>query len=492
MKQPDTEKQRISIVWLKKDLRLKDHLPLKEAIEAQRPVLLLYIFEPILQNAPDWNIRHWQFIYHSLQALQSQLNTYNAQLTLLYGEATEIFAQLHHDFWIEAVYSHQETGIALTYQRDLALKAFFDAHKIQWKEHQCNGVLRGEKNRDNWDGAWIEFMKAPQQHPALQYLKTQVWEKQANYQLPSLLKEKLEAYPSVFQPAGERYAWQYYHSFVNHRVANYNKHISQPEPARYSCSRLSPYITWGNLSTRQVYQFFEQHLASSRYQFQLKSFRSRLQWRCHFVQKFEMEGRIEFEHINRGFEVLEQEVNPAYLKAWQTATTGFPIVDACMRCVQATGYLNFRMRAMLVSFLTHVLWQPWQSGVHHLAQQFLDYEPGIHYCQFQMQAGVTGINTIRIYNPLKQSLDQDAEGVFIKKWLPELANLPLDLLHQPEKMTSIEQRMYQCVLDEAYPLPVVDFKNAYKRASQQLHQIKKTAKSNQESIRILKKHVKQR
>ncbi len=492
MKQLDTTKQHISVVWLKKDLRLKDHLPLKEAIEAQHPVLLLYIFEPILQNAPDWDIRHWRFIYHSLQALQQQLNSYGAQLTIVYGEAIEIFTKLHQDFQIETVYSHQETGIEVTYQRDLAVKAFFDAQKIKWKEYQCNGVLRGEKNRDNWDSAWIEFMKSPQQHPALQHLSTQDWKKKSDYVLPPLLKKELEAYPSVFQPAGERFAWQYYQSFVNQRVAHYNKHISQPEHARYSCSRLSPYITWGNLSTRQVYQFFEQNLANSRYQFQLKSFRSRLQWRCHFIQKFEMEGRIEFEHINRGFQVLAQEVNPAYLKAWQQGITGFPIVDACMRCVQATGYLNFRMRAMLVSFLTHLLWQPWQRGVHHLAQQFLDYEPGIHYCQFQMQAGVTGINTIRIYNPLKQSLEQDAEGIFIKKWLPELAHLPLDLLHQPEKMTPMEQKMYKCILGEDYPLPIIEFKKAYQHASKQLHQIKKTSKSNQESIRILKKHVKQR
>ena len=100
------------------------------------------------------------------------------------------------------------------------------------------------------------------------------------------------------------------------------------------------------------------------------------------------------------------------------------------------------MRAMLVSFLCHHLHQDWRRGVYHIAKLFLDYEPGIHYTQFQMQAGVTGINSIRVYNPIKQSIEHEPYGIFIKKWIPELSNVPSSLVHEPWKLTYLDQKSY--------------------------------------------------
>jgi deoxyribodipyrimidine photo-lyase len=196
--------------------------------------------------------------------------------------------------------------------------------------------------------------------------------------------------------------------------------------------------------------------------------------------------------VNRAYEQYQynnSEDAQVYLDAWKTGQTGFPLIDACMRCIAATGYLNFRMRAMIVSFLTHHLWQPWQAGVHHLAQQFLDYEPGIHFPQFQMQAGVTGANTIRIYSPIKQSIDQDPNGVFIKKWIKELENVPIGFIHEPWKMTLIEQQMYQCEIGKTYPNPIINIEKARKHASDILWNLKKEIKIEAEKRRILDKHV---
>jgi deoxyribodipyrimidine photo-lyase len=143
------------------------------------------------------------------------------------------------------------------------------------------------------------------------------------------------------------------------------------------------------------------------------------------------------------------------------------------------------MRAMLVSFLTHHLWQPWQAGVHHLARLFLDYEPGIHYPQFQMQAGVTGINTIRIYNPVKQGLDHDADGLFIKAWLPALQYVPAPLVHTPWKLTPMEQMQYRCRLGADYPWPVVDVDEAARHAREQLWRVKASKAVKQHNRFIL-------
>ena len=192
--------------------------------------------------------------------------------------------------------------------------------------------------------------------------------------------------------------------------------------------------------------------------------------------------------MNAGYELLEYEYNESYLKAWKEGNTGYPLVDACMRCLQSTGWINFRMRAMLVSFLCHHLFQDWRKGVYHLAQLFLDYEPGIHYPQFQMQAGTTGTNTIRMYNPVKQSVEQDPHGFFIKKWVPELAALPIELLHEPYKMSPMEQAFYGVEIGTIYPAPIIEIESAGRIARAKIWGMKTQDAVKLETRRILAKH----
>jgi len=166
----------------------------------------------------------------------------------------------------------------------------------------------------------------------------------------------------------------------------------------------------------------------------LSAFGSRLAWRCHFVQKIEDQPEIETNCMHPAFEGLrEQAHNPAYFQAWATGQTGYPFIDACMRNLIAEGWITFRMRAMLVSFASYQLWLDWRVTGHHLARLFTDYEPGIHYSQLQMQSGVTGINAMRVYNPIKQSQEHDPKGTFILKWVPELRAIPSEYIHEPWK-----------------------------------------------------------
>ena len=207
------------------------------------------------------------------------------------------------------------------------------------------------------------------------------------------------------------------------------------------------------------------------------------------MQKLEAEPDIEFRNFARACDGLrENSFNAAHFAAWSEGRTGYPMVDACMRSLLATSWLNFRMRAMLVSFASYHLWLHWRPTGLFLARHFLDFEAGIHWSQMQMQSGTTGINTLRMYSPTKQALDQDPQGVFNRRWGPELARVPLPHLAEPWKMDISVQRMVGCVIGVDYPAPIVEEKAALKAAKDRMYGLRKTEQARDEARDVQERH----
>ncbi len=480
------KKQEINIVWIKRDIRSQDHEPLAFAENETIPYILIYLFEPTLMQHKATSLRHLQFQYHSIKKMNIASKQTGKYITVFHANAQVVFAFLNLTFDIKKIVSYQESGIKLTWDRDKWVANFCKTNDIAWIEFQKDGVIRGLKTRKDWDKRWFGTICGSiiQNKISVNCLSIE-----HEYRLQENLLNELENYPTSYQPAGEQAAWQYLVSFVSGRGSTYHKHISKPSESRTSCGRLSPYLAWGNISIRQVYQFIKNHESYRGAKFAYDGMLTRLRWHCHFIQKFEMECEYEYRCINRGYESLEHANNLALLGAWKAGKTGFPLVDACMRCLLATGWINFRMRAMLVSVLCHHFDIDWRMGVHHLSQLFLDYEPGIHYPQIQMQAGTTGINTVRMYNPLKQSLDHDTQGNFIKKWVPELLNLPSTLVHEPWKLSLLEQELYEIKIGTDYPLPAVVLEEAGREARDKIWGHRKNDEVKAESKRIVQKHT---
>jgi deoxyribodipyrimidine photo-lyase len=449
-------------------------------------VLPLYILEPDLWKQPDLSYRHYQFLQHSLFELDKSLRQLGQPLVIKVGDAVEVFTQLKKRHDIQALWSHQETWNAWTYERDKTVKQWSKKHNIPWYEPSQNGVIRCLQDRDGWASRWYKQMHQPvTKSPEILKVVDEVSEV-----LPSA--EQLELHNdgcTMPQKGGRHEGLKLLHSFLNERGEGYSKEISSPVSAYESCSRLSAHLAFGTLSIREVFQASEMRKqeikklspgSKGKWPGSLRSFSGRLRWHCHFIQKLEDEPGIEFNNMHPAYDGLrEHDFNNDYFQAWKSGKTGYPMIDACMRALTTTGWLNFRMRAMLMSFASYHLWLHWREPALHLASLFTDYEPGIHYSQVQMQSGTTGINSIRIYNPIKQGLDHDPDGIFIRKWVHELVDMPQEYIHTPWKAPAQLN---------GYPLPIVEEKTARKAAAEKLYGLRKAADHKEISRQIVAKH----
>lgn len=475
---------------MKRDLRTQDHEPLMLAEKAGVPYFIIFCFEPSIIGHADTSARHLQFQYQSLLLMKAKLNTCGRDVHHFYGEVIDVFTWLSKHFEIAEIFSYRESGIRLTWERDKRVQQWCAERSIRWNQSKRDGIQRGIRNREGWDKQWYGFMHASVIRNV--YSQEELALPHHPFAIPENLLLEWARYPREFQPAGEDVAFRYLQSFMETRGVNYNKHISKPAESRVSCGRISPYLAWGNVSVRQVVRFVLEHEHAASGKRWVDGFLTRVKWRDHFIQKFEVECDYETRCVNAGYESLVKHNNQLHVIAWENGLTGFPLIDACMRCLQSTGWINFRMRAMLVSFFCHHLYQDWRNGTYHLARLFLDYEPGIHYPQFQMQAGTTGVNTVRMYNPVKQSHDHDPEGMFIKTWVPELLAVPVEHIHEPHLMSTEEQALCRVQIGTDYPFPIIELALAARHAREAIWGHRKNDEVKAEGKRILITHARKR
>ena len=381
--------------------------------------------------------------------------------------------------------SHEETGNGWTFARDKRVAAWARRRGIPWIEVPQCGVVRRLEGRNGWQSARDGFMtqsriSAPDRINAVA---------EVSPPFPNAIDLGLNADGiRTAQPGGRRAGRECLSSFLQDRGQHYRRAMSSPLEGAAACSRLSPHLAFGTLSVREAVQATRDQQSQGRkggWSGALKSFQARLAWRDHFMQKLEDQPDIEHRCLHPAYEGLRPtQPDKARLEAWKAGETGLPFVDACMRLLRETGWLNFRMRAMVMSVASYHLWLDWRSTGQHLARMFTDYEPGIHWSQVQMQSGTTGMNTIRIYNPVKQGVDQDPTGAFTRRWLPELAGVPDRFLQEPWKWEGAGQ-----LLGRSYPEPIVDVQGAARAARDAVWAVRKAEGFRPMAQRIVQKHA---
>ncbi len=427
----------IIVVWHRRDLRIHDNRALYEASTKTRRIIPVFCVDPHFFTSQRYHPTRYTFLYNSLVALDASYRSIGSSLVILFGNPLERIPMIGAD----AVYFNNDTNGAYGNERD---KHAISLGFIGWD----NDAIQ-RQGKHEWQDYAKQYFSRPQYITPERLIPHRI---QSDIDIHHFFSSFMT---SSYEEGGETKGIARLQEFLC-TINTYPSSISPPLQAEHGTSRLSAYFSFGVLSPRKAFQE-----ASKVSHWGKKFFISRLFWREHFTQKLIIYPFLYNKPICR---YIEQYYSSIYNEdkhihhAWLEGRTGYPLVDASMRALTTTGYINFRMRAMIASFYTYILQQPWKHGADAMFYNLTDADRAINYYQWQMQSGITGIHPFRIYNPTKNLQELDPACEFVKKYIPELRTIQNDII-----LMDPEERMQSIFADAYYP-PIVSFRERSKYA----------------------------
>jgi len=430
-----------SMVWFRRDLRLRDHRALWNASRRSHDIVGVFVFDThILSKLP----RHDQrvtFLVEALKSLQEDLQSRNAQIIVLHGDPIREIPKAVQKLKVQALFFNEDFE-SYAIQRDSKVIQKLQSENIPVHTF-CDHILLGSRIKKK-DGTPYQVFTpyAKQWKEVLSKNDFKLCPIPQNWARiktdPSPWKRlKFDLTPNSWR-ASEASAQQCLRKFKKH-LATY--HETRNYPALSSgTSRLSPYLRFGQLSPRQCLQ-----LAVSSSSEGAQVWLNELIWRDFFHMILHCFPHVEFHAFKRRYDSIAWSEREDHFQAWCEGKTGYPLIDAAMNQLNQTGWMHNRLRMVVASFLTKDLLIDWKKGEHYFAQKLMDYDLASNNGGWQWAAS-TGCDAqpyFRIFNPLSQSKKFDPEGAFIRKWVPSLAKRPAKDIHSLKKM-------------DGYPDPIVD------------------------------------
>ena len=453
------------ILWFRRDLRLSDNPALAAAMDRQAHIIPLFIFSPYLLTHPETGSGRVQFLLDCLDSLEKNLDYLGSTLVRRFGNQETVLLDAVREFGADAVYWNEDSERAWRSHTDATVAIALKEQGIETQAFRAEALLPagGKETYDlkTFTPQWYQFLSQP------------VWPRpKAMPEVPDHERGQWRSLNDLGLPptsqqvpvGGEREAHRLLKLFLERKSSKYIKSLSVATQASQYTSRLGPHLKFGTISVRTLYQKTQtrRQLVGKWHQRNLDGFISRVFWRDHFAQKLRNLPRCETESYLEAFDQVNWSQNQDHYRAWYEGRTGYPIVDAAMRCLNQTGWIPFRLRALCATFLCIDLFLPWQWGARHYMQTLMDADVAIDHWQWQSHAGVSnrGRKWFRVYNPIKSIDKIDPEGAFIQQWVPELAE------------ASIEQLSKLDLSAFSYPSPLVDHTTARKQALEILEPIK--------------------